>query len=159
MLVNVKSNQLVRGLHFQVTYFIGLVNMEWYSQNEVGNIDILVLWRVCENPSARVYHHLGDSVNYVLLCKALTFQPTISLHASYRLTQIGFNCAKFVPISEEKNNSKKHLNYPLTVVTCFLLNWHDWRKKNFLSIWIMWQKKDTKFKVKAQLTLSFCCEK
>ena len=44
--------------------------------------------------------------NYVLLCKVLTFQPTISLHASYRLTQIGFNCAKFVPISEEKKTAK-----------------------------------------------------
>ena len=25
--------------------FIGLFNFEWHSQNEVGNIDILVFWR------------------------------------------------------------------------------------------------------------------
>ena len=51
MSVNVKSNHLVRELHFQVTYFIGLFNFEWYSQNEVDNIGILVLWRVCEKLS------------------------------------------------------------------------------------------------------------
>ena len=46
MSVNVKSNQLV-----QVAYFIGLVNFEWHSQNEVGNTGIPVLWRVCEKLS------------------------------------------------------------------------------------------------------------
>ena len=29
----------------KVTDFIGLFNFEWYSQNKVGNVGILVLWR------------------------------------------------------------------------------------------------------------------
>ena len=35
----------IKGLHFEVSDFISLVNFEWHSQNKVGNIDILVLWR------------------------------------------------------------------------------------------------------------------
>ena len=43
MLVNVKLMPVsVRGLYFRVADFIGLVNIEWYSQNKVGNIRILV---------------------------------------------------------------------------------------------------------------------
>ena len=38
----------VIGLHFKVADFIGLINFEWLSQNEIGNIDIVVFWRVCE---------------------------------------------------------------------------------------------------------------
>ena len=38
----------VRGLHFKVAAFIVLLVFEWHSQNEVGNIVILVLRRNCE---------------------------------------------------------------------------------------------------------------
>ena len=34
------------GLHFKVTDFTGFVNIQWHSQNEVGNIGILVFWKV-----------------------------------------------------------------------------------------------------------------
>ena len=37
-----------RELHFKVAYFIGLFHFSWHSQNEVGNIDILVLGGDCE---------------------------------------------------------------------------------------------------------------
>ena len=37
-----------RGVHSKVADFIGLVNSEWYNQNKVGNIDIIVLGKVCE---------------------------------------------------------------------------------------------------------------
>ena len=39
----------IRGLDFEVVDFIRLVNYEWHSQNEVGNIGIHVLRIVCEN--------------------------------------------------------------------------------------------------------------
>ena len=35
----------MRGLYLRVVGFIGLVNYECHSQNEVGNIGIFVLWR------------------------------------------------------------------------------------------------------------------
>ena len=35
----------IKGLHFEVSDFISLFNFEWHSQNKVGNIGILVLWR------------------------------------------------------------------------------------------------------------------
>ena len=38
----------IKELHFKVAGFIGLVNFETHSQNEDGNIDFLVFWRVCE---------------------------------------------------------------------------------------------------------------
>ena len=41
-----KLNKLL--LHFMVADFIGLVKFEWYSQTKVGDIDILLLWRVYE---------------------------------------------------------------------------------------------------------------
>ena len=37
------------GYFLKVTDFIGLFNFEWYSQNKVGNVGILVLWRDREN--------------------------------------------------------------------------------------------------------------
>ena len=40
----------VIGVHFKVENIIGLVPFQWHSQKEIGNIAILVLWRVCENP-------------------------------------------------------------------------------------------------------------
>ena len=46
VLVNMKLDvSWQKGLPFKVADFIGLLNFEWYSQNEVGNIDVLVLWR------------------------------------------------------------------------------------------------------------------
>ena len=46
MLVNVKlDDSWQKGLPFNVEDFIGLLNFEWHSQNEVGNIVIPVLWR------------------------------------------------------------------------------------------------------------------
>ena len=38
----------IKGLHFKVADFIGLVNFECQSQNEVGNIDTFVLFKDCE---------------------------------------------------------------------------------------------------------------
>ena len=38
----------IKGVHFKVADFTGLVNFEWQSQNEVGNIDIFVLFKDCE---------------------------------------------------------------------------------------------------------------
>ena len=35
-------------LYLKVAHFIGLVNLDWHSQDKVGNIDILTLWRICE---------------------------------------------------------------------------------------------------------------
>ena len=37
-------------LSFKVVDFTGLFNFEWYGQNKVGNIAILVLWRDREKP-------------------------------------------------------------------------------------------------------------
>ena len=37
-----------RVLQFNVTYFIGHIHFEWYSQNEVGYVVIPVLWTGCE---------------------------------------------------------------------------------------------------------------
>ena len=37
-----------RGVHSKVADFIGLVNSEWYNQHKVGNIDIIVLRKVCD---------------------------------------------------------------------------------------------------------------
>ena len=48
LLVNVKLLVGIRALHFKVPNFIGLINLECHRQDEVGNIGILVLWRVCE---------------------------------------------------------------------------------------------------------------
>ena len=36
-----------KGLPNKVAEFIGLFNFEWHSQNKVGNIGILILWRDC----------------------------------------------------------------------------------------------------------------
>ena len=38
----------IRGLYYVVVDFMHLVSSEWHSQNEVGNISILVLQRDCE---------------------------------------------------------------------------------------------------------------
>ena len=35
-------------LPFKVADFIGPLHFEWHSQNPVGNVGILVLWRDCE---------------------------------------------------------------------------------------------------------------
>ena len=40
--------QLINGLPFKVTAFIGLFKFDWQFQNEAGNIAILMLWRYCE---------------------------------------------------------------------------------------------------------------
>ena len=46
MLVNNKLDvSWQKGLPVKVGNFIGLLNFEWYSQNEGGNIGNLVLWR------------------------------------------------------------------------------------------------------------------
>ena len=46
MLVTVKLDDIwQKGLPFNIEDFIGLLNFEWHSQNEVGNIGIPVLWR------------------------------------------------------------------------------------------------------------------
>ena len=46
MLVNVKQYvSWQKGLPFKVADFIGLFNFEWHSQNDIGIIGILVLWR------------------------------------------------------------------------------------------------------------------
>ena len=48
--VNVKLNiSRIRAVPFKVANFIGPVTFQWHSQNEIGIIGILVLWRVCEN--------------------------------------------------------------------------------------------------------------
>ena len=39
---------MVKGITFQ-GWRLGIFNFEWHSQNKVGNIAILILWRVCEN--------------------------------------------------------------------------------------------------------------
>ena len=51
MLVNVKWDiSAHKRIHFKVADFICLLNFEWRSLNEVGNIGIVVLTRVCEKP-------------------------------------------------------------------------------------------------------------
>ena len=43
------KRQLEKELSFKVEdFFIDLLNFEWHSQNEVGNIAIFVLWGDCE---------------------------------------------------------------------------------------------------------------
>ena len=37
------------GLYFKVTDLTDLVKFEGHSQNEIGNVDILVMWRDREN--------------------------------------------------------------------------------------------------------------
>ena len=40
---------LVKVKKFNAANFIGLFNFEWHSQNQVGNVAILVLWTDCKN--------------------------------------------------------------------------------------------------------------
>ena len=40
---------MVKGLPPEVADFIGLFEFEWHSENKVGNILIVVLWRDREN--------------------------------------------------------------------------------------------------------------
>ena len=37
--------QLVKGLPFKIADFVSLFNLQWHSQNKIGNTGILVLWR------------------------------------------------------------------------------------------------------------------
>ena len=57
MLVNVNLDvSWEKGLPLKVAAFIGLLNFEWHSQNEVGNIGLLVLWRVVKTYVAQPSH-------------------------------------------------------------------------------------------------------
>ena len=38
----------IKELYLKLKDFIGQVRLQWYSYNEIDNIDILVLRRVCE---------------------------------------------------------------------------------------------------------------
>ena len=49
ILVNTKIDIIwYKGIHYYIAAFTGFVNFECHSQNEVGNIGILILHRVCE---------------------------------------------------------------------------------------------------------------
>ena len=53
---------MVKRLPFKVAVFICLFKFEWHSQNEVGNIGILVLWRDREKPMDGSFKLIKKSV-------------------------------------------------------------------------------------------------
>ena len=94
-------------LHLKVADFIGQVHFQWYSENEVGNIDIPVLWRLCLLRT--VSHHIALSVNnspcgsYVVSCP---LQDTSCVGVSSNMLQMVSNVtydlfAGVEPIHEE----------------------------------------------------------
>ena len=55
-----------RGLDSKVADFMGLVNFEWYNQNKVGTIGIIVLRRVCEKLVIWNFHTQSETDQYAL---------------------------------------------------------------------------------------------
>ena len=43
-----------RGIYTMLEDFIGVVDFQWCSQNEIANIGILVLQRVCKNNYGKI---------------------------------------------------------------------------------------------------------
>ena len=61
--------------------FIGYIHFEWHSQNNILNIGILVLWKVCEN--AYVSWIAVDLVNRMLSDRAVNWplcQEVVTTH-------------------------------------------------------------------------------
>ena len=66
-------------MYFEVAVFISLVHFWWQSQNKVGRIVILVLWRVYENlvdnwPFA-THWEISASYKYINLMKLYPILP------------------------------------------------------------------------------------
>ena len=73
----------LRGLHFKVEDFIGLVHFECYSQNEVVIIGILVLWK------SRLSYLEGDFVAFLAnfqngLKETVNISVRLAIHTEHK---------------------------------------------------------------------------